>query len=155
MKPVAGAPIRSARERVVQTLGFEAGGLLLVAPLYGLASGSDTGESFALVAALALVVMTWAALYNTAFDLVEHRLTGRVASARPERWRIVHALGHEASAVVVTWPVIVAVTGMGWRAALMADIALTLAYAAYAYVFHRVYDRLRPVRLRKASDSRP
>jgi uncharacterized membrane protein len=137
--------IRSARERLIQTLSFEAGGLLIVAPLYALATGSGAGESLGLIAALALAVMTWAALYNTAFDIIESRFTGRVASARPERWRIVHAIGHEASAVVVTWPLIVWLTGLSWWAALVADLALTLVYAGYAYAFHKVYDRWRPV----------
>lgn len=137
--------IRSARERLMQTLSFEAGGLLLVAPLYAWATGSSAGASFGLVATLAVVVMAWAALYNTAFDLAERRLAGRVASERPERWRIVHAIGHEATAVVVTWPVIVLLTGLSWWAALVADLALTLVYAGYAYAFHKAYDRWRPV----------
>jgi uncharacterized membrane protein len=140
--------VRSARERALQTLCFEAGGLLLVTPLYALVSGSGAGESLTLIAALALVVMGWAAIYNTAFDVIEQRLTGRVASERPERWRVLHVVGHEASALVVTWPVIVALTGLSWWAALVADLGLTLVYGAYAYGFHRVYDHLRPVVLR-------
>lgn len=142
----ASAGIRSARERAIQTLCFEIGGLLLVAPLYAWAAGAGAGESFMLIATLALVVMGWSALYNTAFDVIEHRLTGRVASARPERWRWLHAVLHELSAVVVTWPVIVALTGLSWAAALVADIGLTVAYAVYAYLFHRVYDHWRPVK---------
>jgi uncharacterized membrane protein len=47
--------------------------------------------------------------------------------------------------VIVTWPVIVALTDLSWAAALLADIGLTLAYAAWAYVFHHGYDRWRPV----------
>jgi len=137
--------LRSARERLLQTVCFEAGGLLLVAPLVALATGRGAGESFGLVAALAALVMAWAALYNTAFDLAERRLGGRVASERPARWRLVHAIGHEATALVVTWPAIVVMTGLSWQAALVADIALTVIYAAYAYAFHQAYDRWRPV----------
>lgn len=47
--------------------------------------------------------------------------------------------------MIVTWPVIVALTDLSWAAALLADIGLTLAYAAWAYVFHHGYDRWRPV----------
>jgi uncharacterized membrane protein len=139
------AGLRSARERVIQTLAFETGGLLLVAPLYALASGSGAAASFGLVAALAVAVMVWAALFNTVFDLIEHRLCGRVASARPHRLRLLHALLHEASAAAVTWPLIVALTDLSWAQALVADLGLTLAYAGYAYFFHLGYDRLRPV----------
>ncbi len=145
MSEGGGCGLRSVRERAIQTLAFEAGGLLLVAPLYALVCGAGAGASFTLITVLALVGMGWAALYNTAFDRVEHRLTGRVASDRPERWRVVHAVGHEATAVVVTWPVIVLLTGLSWWAALVADLGLALVYAAYAYGFHRLYDRMRPV----------
>lgn len=141
----AAAAVRGARERLLQTLCFEAGGLLLVAPLHALVAGAGTAESFRLVAVLALVVMAWAALFNTVFDLVEWRCCARVASDRPPRWRLAHAVLHEASAVVVTWPVIVALTGLSWAAALLTDLGLTLAYAAWAYVFHMAYDRWRPV----------
>ena len=110
------------------------------------ASGAGAAASLKPVAALALVVMAWAALFNTAFDLLEHRLSGRVASERPGLWRLLHAALHEASAVVVTWPVIVALTGLSWSAALLADLGLTLVYAVYAYAFHRLYDWWRPVR---------
>lgn len=139
------AGIRGARERLTQTLCFEAGGLLFVAPLYALVAGAGAGESFMLVATLAVVVMAWSAQFNAVFDLVEHRMSGRVASDRPQGLRVLHAVLHEVSAVVVTWPVIVALTGLSWSAALVADLGLTIVYAAYAYFFHRVYDAWRPV----------
>lgn len=138
--------LRSPRERVIQTLWFEAIGLLLVAPLYAAVAGAGLRESFAMVAVVSVVVMAWSAAYNTLFDLVELRRTGRTASERPHRVRALHALLHEASAVVVTWPVIYAMTPLSWGEALLADLGLTLAYTGYAYVFHLVFDRLRPVR---------
>ena len=137
--------VRSWRERGLQTLWFEGLGLAIVAPLYGWAVGAGAGESFSLVAALSLVVMAWSAVFNTAFDTVEFRLTGRVASARPRLLRVVHAIGFEATAMGVTVPVIYAMSSHSWMQALQADVALTLAYVVYAYVFHGLYDRWRPV----------
>lgn len=137
--------LRSARERILQTLCFEGLGLLLVAPLYAWVSGAHTGESFVMVAAVSVAVMVWAALYNTAFDMVERRRTGRVASDRPHGLRTLHAIGLEVSSVVVTTPVIWAMTDLGWWGALLADLGLAVAYSAYAYLFHWGYDRLRPV----------
>jgi uncharacterized membrane protein len=139
------AGLRSARERVIQTLWFEGLGLVLVAPLYAWAADAGTGESFAMVAAVSVVVMVWAALYNTAFDVAERSLTGRVASDRPHRLRTLHAIGLEASAVVVSCPVIWAMTDLGWLGALLADLGLTVSYAVYGYLFHLGFDRLRPV----------
>ena len=143
---MARSGIRSLRERAVQTLAFEAGGLLLVTPLYGWWAGAAWGESLLLLAAVSVVVMAWSAAFNTLFDIAEHRLTGRLASDRPARWRTAHALAHEASAVLVSCPVIYALTPLDWWGALLADLGLTLAYAAYAWVFHWAFDRLRPVR---------
>ena len=74
------ASLRSARERVLQTLWFEGLGLVIVAPLYGWVAGAGMAESFALIAAVSLAVMVWAALFNTVFDAIEWRLAGRVAS---------------------------------------------------------------------------
>jgi uncharacterized membrane protein len=138
-------PIRSARERLIQTLWFEGIGLAIVAPLYGWVAGMGLGDSFGLIASVSIVVMAWSALFNTLFDLVERRLAGRVASERPHRWRTVHATLHELTALVVSCPVIYAMTDLGWWGALLADLGLTVAYAAYAYVFHLAFDRLRPV----------
>ena len=137
--------VRSWHERGLQTLWFEGLGLAIVAPLYGWAVGAGAGESFSLVAALSGVVMAWGAVFNTAFDIVEFRLTGRVASARPRWLRVVHAIGFETTAMGVSVPVIYAMSDLTWMGALQADVALTLAYVAYAYVFHSLYDRWRPV----------
>jgi uncharacterized membrane protein len=137
--------IRNLRERVIQTLWFELLGLALVAPLFALFSGASAGDSFTLLLMLAIVVTLWSGLYNSAFDLAELSLAGRVASERPHRWRVLHTIGLETSAIALTWPLVVTFTALGWREALLADIGLTLAYVAYGYVFHLGFDRLRPV----------
>ncbi len=140
--PVA---LRSARERLIQTLWFEGVGIALVAPLYGLLTGTSMHQSAVLLLALSVTVMAWAACFNTVFDWLEARWARRCASDRPPRWRIAHAVLLEATAVTITWPLIVALTDLGWSAALAAELLLTLTYALYGYVFHLGFDRLRPV----------
>ena len=137
--------LRSWRDRIHQTLCFEAGGLLLVAPLLAWVSGAGLASSTRLLLALSVLVTAWTALFNTAFDRLEWHCCGRVASDRPRALRVLHALALEASAVAVSCPAIVALTGLDWTAALATDLGLTLAYAAYGYGFHALYDRLRPV----------
>lgn len=145
----APAALRSRRERLVQTLWFEGVGLLVVSPLLSLAAGTDAAESIGVLAGLSLAMMLWAAVYNTAFDRIEWRLARRVASDRPHRWRVLHAIGFELSAAGVTCPLLVAWTPLGWLQALAVDIGLGLAYAAYGYLFAIVFDRLRPVGSRR------
>lgn len=138
-------PIRSRRERLIQSLWFEGLGVLVVAPLYALASGAALQQSLLLVAVLSLAVLCWSAVYNTVFDVVEARCVARVASQRPHGWRVVHAVGLEVTAALLTWPLIFALTPLTWLQALLADIGLSLAYAVYGYLFHWGFDRLRPV----------
>lgn len=136
---------RSRRERLIQTLWFEALGLAVVSPLFAHFAGASMGESLVVLMVLSIAVMSWSALYNTAFDLIEVRCTGRVASDRPHGLRIAHTIGLEVTAALLTWPLIVALTTLGWLEALVADIGLTLTYALYGYLFHLGFDRLRPV----------
>ena len=137
--------IRSRRERLIQTLWFEALGLLIVSPLFAHFAGASMGESLVVLIVLSIAVMGWSALYNTAFDLIEFRCTGRAASDRPHGLRIAHTIGLEVTAALVTWPLLVALTPLGWFEALATDIGLTLTYALYGYLFHLAFDRLRPI----------
>jgi uncharacterized membrane protein len=130
---------------VIQTLSFEVGGLAVITPVFALVTDTQLGTSFGLLLAVSLVVTLWTAFFNTTFDLVEHRLTGRLASNRPHRWRTLHAVLHEATAVIVSCPVIWALTDLGWIDGLLVDLGLTVAYAVYAYLFYWGYDRLRPM----------
>lgn len=138
--------LRSPRERVLQVLCYEAGALAIIAPLFSLAAGEDMVGSYVLMAALSVAAMCWACAFNSVYDWLEQRWTGRLASERPHRWRLVHALAFEASQVVVSCPLIFWLTDLGWLEALAADLALTGAYAVYGYLFHWAFDRLRPVR---------
>jgi uncharacterized membrane protein len=138
--------LRSPRERALQTVCFEAGGLLLSVPLYVLVTGSSGEDGFIVVAAMAAAVMLWSAVHNSAWDWVEFCRTGRVASDRPQAQRVLHALSHEVTSLVVTVPVLMWLGGHDLWTALFLDFGLTLFYTGYAYVFHLVYDRVRPVR---------
>ena len=138
--------VRCARERAVQTIAYEIGGWLVATPAYAIAFGRPPGESLVLMIALTVAMLVWSPIHNTVFDHAEWRFCRRVASSRPHRVRICHALSHEATSVVVTLPVIMAIGGHGFWAALAADVGLTLIYAAYAYLFHLAYDRIRPIR---------
>jgi len=136
--------IRSTRERLRQTLAFEALGLALVTPLYSAAAHEGLDESFALLALLSAAVMLWSALFNTLFDLVEQLRWGRAASDRPQLVRVAHAALHEVTSVLVCCPLIYATTELSWSQALAADLGLSSGYAIYGYFFHLAYDRWRP-----------
>ena len=112
---------RSALDRARQVLLFEAGGLLLVTPPFAWLSNSPMERAFVLLAISAVIAALWNAVYNTAFDWLEGRYTGRTADKRPWWMRVFHAIGFEGGLLLMTLPLIMKVTGMGWQAALMAE----------------------------------
>ena len=137
--------LRSPLDRVRQVLLFELGGLLLITPVFVWASGVPAMDSLGLLAVIALIAALWNAGYNTGFDWVEGRLTGRTADHRPHILRIAHAAGFEGGLVLISLPIVMAWTGMGWVEALLADIGLAVAYVIYAFFFNIGYDRVFPI----------
>ena len=152
--PPVRPPLRSFADRVRQVVLFELGGLLLITPPFAWASGVPLAESIGLLAVLAAIAAVWNGAYNTAFDWIEGRLSGRRADRRPFRLRCVHACGFEGGLLLLTLPVLVAWTGMGWLEALVADIGLAAAYTLYALLFNLGYDRLFPIAAGAAGDRR-
>ena len=107
--------------------------------------GAGAAQSVALMVVLSAILLIWIPLFNWLFDLAEWRLTRRRASDRPHTMRALHAFGMEATSLVVTVPAIMIVGGHGFWEAVAVDIGLSIVYVIYAYVFHILYDRFRPV----------
>ena len=139
------------KDRLRQVVLFELGGLLLITPPFSWFSGVPATDSAGLLAVLALMAAVWNGAYNTGFDWVEGRLTGRAADRRGWRLRLAHAAGFEGGLLVLTLPVVVLWTGLGWWEALVADAGIAVAYTVYAYVFNLLYDRAFPI----AADAAP
>ena len=137
--------LRSARERFLQTALYELGGLALVLPCYALITGHAMVEFRCAAGRGVHRHHELGLLSQYCFDTVEALTTGRMASDRPQLLRLVHATSNEVTSILVTTPVIVWVAGYGWWEALLVDIGLTLLYSVYAYLFHLVFDAVRPV----------
>ena len=138
--------LRTFRERILQTIAFEAGGIVLVTPVYALSMGAGVSHAFTILISLSVVAMLWSPLHNTVFDWLDLTLTGRVASDRRQRLRLAHVISHEVTVMVVTLPLLMVLGGHSFKTALMLEIGFSTAYAAYAYVFHIAYDHWRPVK---------
>lgn len=137
--------LRSFPDRIRQITLFEVGGLALITPPFAWASGVPVSESIGLLALLALIAAIWNGCYNTCFDWADGRLSGRTADRRPVRLRALHAVGFECGLLLMSLPVIMWWTGMGFVEALIADLALASAYVAYAFGFNLGYDRMFPI----------
>lgn len=137
--------LRTLPDRIRQVALFEVGGLLLISPPFIWLSGVAVHDSITLLVIIACIAALWNAAYNTCFDWIDGRFSGRTADHRPLFWRILHAFGFEAGLLVASLPIIIYWTGMDWLTALFADIALALAYTAYAFIFNLAYDRAFPI----------
>lgn len=140
------AKLRSVRERIIQAAIYEAVGLAIVTPIYGHAMDVSAANSFVTMAAISIAVMLWSSVYNDIYDRAYLRLTGRAAHERNTLERIAHALILEATITVFAVPIICFMSGASLWTAFMADIVFTMGYAVYTYIFHLIYDRVRPVR---------
>lgn len=137
---------RSPCERLFQTLLFEAGGLLLTIPLYQAIFG-DRGQSPAvLMVTLSLTVMLWSPLHNALFDRLDRWCSGRTASQRPQHLRLIHALSHELTPIIVTLPLVMLIGQHSMAEAVAVNSGLTVLYVGYAYLFYLLYDGVRPMR---------
>lgn len=141
-----GKRFRSLNERILQTALFEAGSLAVLCPIFSLATGVEAAGSLALLLILSLIEMLVSAVHNLAFDHLDWKWTGRVASDRTSAWRVAHAVSYEIAAMIVSLPILILGAGLSLAAALVADITLSLLCAFYTYAFFAIYDRIRPLR---------
>lgn len=139
--------LRCFRERCLQTVSFELVGIGFVSPLYAYLAGTPMLHGFALITILSIAILIWSPVFNTVYDLIERHRTGRVASQRPHASRVIHAILHEVSAILLTCPLLMWMGGHTLEAALAFNLGLTLTYSVYTYVFHIAYDQIRPVQM--------
>lgn len=142
---------RAPHERLAQTVLYEAGGLALAAPLFAAAFGTGVGHSLLVLAALSGAVILVGPIHDSLFDRIEWRLTGRSASRRPHRLRLLHAVTHELAGLALTLPLLMVLAKLGFWEAVLAELGLTAFYVAYAYLFFLAYDLIRPVRPERPS----
>lgn len=133
------------RERIFQTLAYEVIGLAIISPMVAVVGGFSGHDSLVLLFIISIACMVWSPVHNTVFDMIDWTASHRIASDRPQSLRIVHAASHELTSVLATTPLIMYIGNLGMMDALALDLALSVAYTAYAYLFHMAYDLLRPV----------
>lgn len=137
--------LRSFGERAAQTLGFEVSGLFVSLPFLSWFSSDSTIENALVLVVLTVAVMIWSPFHNTLFDHLDLRMSGRVASDRPQVWRVVHAVSHEFSSMLMSLPILIGLAGLDLKTAVYVDLGLSAIYALWAWAFFLLWDRLRPL----------
>ena len=135
--------MRTVKDRIRHTLGFEIIGLIIFVPLASWLFGFDI-QSIGLIAVAASIIATlWNYFYNLLFDHSMLKLRGNVHKTVP--LRKLHAFLFEGGLLLLFLPIIAWHLGISlWQAFLM-DITMATFYLVHAFVYNWIYDNVFPI----------
>ncbi|WMC10076.1 PACE efflux transporter [Oceanimonas pelagia] len=135
--------MRTTKDRLRHTLGFELLGLVIFTPLASLVFGFEFHLMGVLAVAGSLIATVWNYLYNLLFDHAMLRLRGDVR--KTTLIRVLHALLFEGGLLLLFLPMIAWYLGISLWEAFVMDIAMAAFYLVYAFFYNLAYDRVFPV----------
>lgn len=138
--------VRTTKQRIVQTLAYELGGLIIATPLFSYFVEFSLTESLLFIVVLSVFCILWTGLHNTIYDHIEWRLIQRIASDRSGLSRVLHIFSLEASSILIGVPLILLVSDVSLLDAVLLDIGLTFGYMVYGILFYWVFDFLHPIK---------
>lgn len=133
--------MRTTLDRIRHTLLFEGVALVLATGAATLVLENSATTIGTLAVTMSLIAMGWNYLYNLWFD----RWLQIAPSQRSFKIRALHALGFEGGLLVATLPLVAWWLDMTLWHAFLTDIAFTLFFLIYAFVFNWAYDQIFPV----------
>ncbi|TXD98445.1 PACE efflux transporter [Psychrobacter frigidicola] len=135
--------MRTTKDRIRHTLGFEIIGLIIFAPLASLVFGYDL-QLMGVIAVVASIIATvWNFFYNLLFDHAMLRLRGDVR--KTILIRVIHALLFEGGLLLLFMPMIAWYLGITLWEAFIMDIAMATFYVVYAFIYNWIYDKVYPI----------
>ncbi|OOR89789.1 hypothetical protein B0181_06030 [Moraxella caviae] len=135
----------SIKERIVHTLLFEVGAVILSVVVIKLFGSHDTGAATGVSVLMATMAMVWNLVFNYGFDKV---FTGDRLK-RGVGVRLLHVVLFEGGLVLFTVPVIAWILQVSLWQALMMDIGITLVITVYAFLYNWAFDYVRDRLIRK------
>ena len=134
--------MRTTGDRIRQAVSFEVIGLLISIPLAILVFGYSLEKTSVLGIIGASLATTWNYVFNLGFDRTLKRLTG--STRKSIKHRFLHAITFELGLLIAFLPVIAWWMGIGLLEAFLVDIAFSLFYLVYAFIFTWCYDTIFP-----------
>lgn len=135
--------MRGTADRIRHVISFEIVALSIITPLGAWVFGVPMLDMGAVGAGAALIAAGWNYAFNLGFDHALARLRGSVRKTLA--LRVLHALLFEAGLVLVLVPFVAWYLGVGLYEAFLMDLALTVFFLVYAFVFNWAYDALFPL----------
>ncbi|EKX56553.1 chlorhexidine efflux transporter [Cereibacter sphaeroides] len=138
---------RSLAGRFFQTLFFEGAALALAVPLYALAFDARGGAALPILLAVSAAAFLWAALYRVLFDWFHWHLTRRPEALRAAGTGLLRRISGRATALLLTFPLLIWLGALGPREALLAALALAGLHAGLGVATGFLRGRGRPTAL--------
>ncbi|MGO4331970.1 PACE efflux transporter [Cupriavidus sp. 2TAF22] len=135
--------MRTTKDRIRHTIGFEVIGLFIFAPLASLVFGFALHQMGVIAVVASVIAAGWNYLYNLLFDKAMLRFTGQLR--KPVAVRVLHAILFEAGLLVVFLPLVSWYLDMSLFDAFVMDIAVAAFYVVYAFIYNWAYDTVFPV----------
>lgn len=135
--------MRTVKDRIRHTLGFEIIGLLIFIPLITFLFGFDM-QSIGFIAVVgSIIAMLWNYLYNVLFDHSMIKLRGDVHKTVPIR--LLHSVLFEGGLLLLFLPMIAWYLAISLWGAFIMDITMATFYLVYAFVYNWIYDKVFPI----------
>ncbi|WP_350559659.1 PACE efflux transporter [Psychrobacter sp. CAL346-MNA-CIBAN-0220] len=135
--------MRTTKDRIRHTLGFEIIGLIIFAPLASWVFGFDLHLMGVMAVVGSIIATVWNYFYNLLFDHGMLKLHGEVHKTIPIR--VLHALLFEGGLLLLFMPIIAWYLSISLWEAFMMDIAMATFYVVYAFIYNWVYDKVYPI----------
>lgn len=135
--------MRTTKDRIRHTLGFEIIGLIIFAPLASLVFGYELQTMGVIAVAASIIATLWNYFYNLLFDHAMVKLRGDVH--KTILIRVFHALLFEGGLLLLFMPMIAWYLGISLWEAFIMDIAMASFYVVYAFVYNLAYDQVYPI----------
>ncbi|WP_201589724.1 PACE efflux transporter [Psychrobacter fozii] len=135
--------MRTTKDRIRHTLGFEIVGLIIFIPLASWLFGFDIHAIGLIAVAGSLIATVWNYFYNLLFDHSMVKLRGNVHKTVPIR--LLHAFLFEGGLLLLFLPMIAWYLGISLWQAFMMDITMATFYVVYAFFYNLSYDKVFPI----------
>lgn len=138
---------KSKLELVVHAVMFELIATMICAPLFAWIMQKPLLQMGALTLIFAFAAMSWNVVYNSVFERIEQAMKWQ----RSAKIRLLHAMGFEATLIVIIVPLAAWWLNVSLFRAFMLEIGMILFFLPYTFIFNLIYDKLRVRRLQRKS----
>ena len=135
--------MRTTKDRIRHTLGFEIVGLILFVPLASWLFGFDVHAIGVIAVAGSIIAAGWNYFYNLLFDHAMVKWRGNVRKTVPIR--LLHAFLFEGGLLSLYLPLIAWYLHISLWSAFMMGVSMATFYLVYAFFYNWSYDKAFPI----------